>query len=401
MKIFHFSQQGHRPYQEDSYYIDEETKHLFVICDGVGGHAKGDIASNTVVEYIKGKLSKNKENKWEVQDFQSLFHGAQDALQKVQTDKTGASNMGTTVVLFFLSPLQALTAHVGDSRAYVVKPAESKYWRTKDHSLVQELLDAGVLKSESAMEDHPMRNRITRALQAAGGKKYVEADVATFDGLEAGDYLLLCSDGVLEPFPSHSFIDILADVNLSFEEKGETIRKACEAVSKDNNTCILIQIEETDQVPFGTTHSLTLTPYIKESHVIHLTTASVLENSGERSLHQGNSGIKMGLFSSNRKIWWWVIAALALSVMSYFLVSVFPIQRIQMPEKTAIKKINSVKKPKAVPIIQTEKSSLQKNEVKVDSASEVKTDMESKTNPSSKPNSTNPITYPDSLKRDK
>ncbi len=109
----------------------------------------------------------------------------------------------------------------------------------------------------------------------------------------------------------------------------------------------------------------------------------------------------MGLFSSNRKIWWWVIAALALSVMSYFLVSVFPIQRIQMPEKTAIKKINSVKKPKAVPIIQTEKSSLQKNEVKVDSASEVKTDMESKTNPSSKPNSTNPITYPDSLKRDK
>ena len=91
------------------------------------------------------------------------------------------------------------------------------------------------------MVEHPMRNRITRALQVKGRKKnsFVEADV-TVRTITKGDILMLCSDGVLEPFLNEEFIDILCDNNLEITTNFERIKDICIHQSSDNSTCIAI-----------------------------------------------------------------------------------------------------------------------------------------------------------------
>lgn len=234
----YFHQKGQRPYQEDAFYIDPDHRY-FIVCDGVGGATHGALASGIVTESIRkridrfglpGDAGEGKELlDWVWRDFMEVYR------QQPET-----AGMGTTLVAAFALGEGFLIAHIGDSRAYHIRPGEGLLWRSKDHSVVQQLYDAGVLTSVEAMESHPRRNVITRAFLAREATDVPEADYRLIPDFRQGDILMLCTDGALEPFSLDSQVDILANTGRSLEEKTEVIRKRCVEESRDNNTAVLV-----------------------------------------------------------------------------------------------------------------------------------------------------------------
>lgn len=172
-----------REHNEDYYYVDPVAG-LWLIADGMGGHQSGEIASATVGEYIPRAI----EQGISVEEAIIRSHSAIfDAVEKGQ----GSYGMGTTVVVLKMDGNAYEIAWVGDSRAYLwngeLRPL------TRDHSLVQRLLDAGAINAQEA-KDHPQRNRLTNVL---GASEPILPQVDSIQGiLEPGEYILLCSDGL-------------------------------------------------------------------------------------------------------------------------------------------------------------------------------------------------------------
>ncbi len=245
MKILQFQQQGKRTCQED-FLLIKEAAGLFLVCDGVGGSAKGEVASSLVAHSIAGQVEKAGQTTLDVLAVQQFVVEAQYSLQTRLSAHPEEAGMGTTLAMLHIQDGRAVVAHVGDSRVYYVKPGEGLYWRTIDHSHVQLLFDTGVLKTEEEMSRHPMRNIISRAIQAKSDETMVEPDVAVVQNLQPGDLFLLCSDGVLEPYTPTDFIALLGNKDLKPEEKKTALEAACAAESRDNNTCILLEIEAED-----------------------------------------------------------------------------------------------------------------------------------------------------------
>jgi len=244
MRIYQFSQQGKRSHQEDSLLVDLERHSIFIVCDGVGGNSNGKMASEITIEYFSMSLLTSSSNPISKEEIISFFYKAGDNLINAINLHPESEGMATTVALAWFTPKDLVISHLGDSRVYVIKPSTNSYWRTKDHSLVQELYDAGIIKSEADMQSHPMKNRITGAITSSPRSDVTDPSISRFDDLDPGDMIMLCSDGVLEAFPNQEFIRILMDETLSLEEKGKKIQEECELKSTDNNTCIILQIED-------------------------------------------------------------------------------------------------------------------------------------------------------------
>lgn len=235
----HFHQKGQRPHQEDAFYIDPEHR-FYVVCDGVGGTTHGALASKTVVDSIKQQIDRlGMPHKF--QEAEKLLSAVWDEFIATYRSNPEADGMGTTLVAAFVLNDGVLITHVGDSRAYHIRPGQGLLWRTKDHSEVQELYDAGIIPSIEAMEDHPRRNVITRAFIARENANMPEMDYHIIQNLRRGDILMLCTDGVLEPFSQDSQVDIIANPRITLEKKTEIIRERCAKVSKDNNTAMFVE----------------------------------------------------------------------------------------------------------------------------------------------------------------
>ncbi len=244
MKIRSFQQQGQRPYQEDAFFADE-TLGLFLVCDGVGGRAGGDLAARLVIKTITYAVDKAKVNLQDPEMPEALITEVQKKLSRELKKNNKLSGMATTLALLFFHPAGAVAVHVGDSRIFWLQTRQGRYWRTKDHSLVQELADAGVIREED-MQTHPRKNVITRALYADPSPKKIKPSVQHLHNLQAGDLFVLCTDGVLEPFTEREFISTLANPQQPIEEKSENIRLACEKKSRDNNTAIFVELTQED-----------------------------------------------------------------------------------------------------------------------------------------------------------
>jgi len=253
MKNASFTHQGKRTYQEDYFYDDISEQGLYILCDGVGGAAKGAEASQLVTHTIRTMVEDKKVLPVGKAIVHQLVTTASTALKQKVQEVPEAEGMGTTLTMVYFHRNGATLAHIGDSRIYYIKPKLGKYWRTKDHSHVQELFDVGILKSEAAMASHPMNNRITRALQGKKekdnmGEKSVEADVTNIGNVEDGDLFFMCSDGVLEAYFLDSFLEVLVDSQLELKERLAKIESVCATNSNDNNTAILIEVEKSDVV---------------------------------------------------------------------------------------------------------------------------------------------------------
>ena len=146
--------------------------------------------------------------------------------------------MGTTLEALVMQEGQVISAHVGDSRTYLIRDGQLQKITT-DHSLVQELVDAGQITEEEA-EIHPNKNIITRSL---GQSAEVQADLQAVD-VQPGDYLLMNSDGLTNMISSEEILEVVYS-EASIEEKTEIlVGLANEAGGHDNITVILVKIDE-------------------------------------------------------------------------------------------------------------------------------------------------------------
>jgi len=190
-----------RTHNEDCFEIDR-AQNLYLVADGMGGHRHGEVASKLAVDTIRGFLTQVAGGDATMPSLPEPRLGRQANLLKMAVrlahdevirairEDGRLAGMGTTVVALSLDGSTASVAHVGDSRAYLVRGG-SLHLLTQDHTWVNEQVTAGFLSHDQA-RIHPLKNVVTRAL---GGESRLEVDVREIE-IEPGDLYLLCSDGL-------------------------------------------------------------------------------------------------------------------------------------------------------------------------------------------------------------
>lgn len=242
-QTYSFRLMGGRANQEDARYPDDDMPDglptVFVVCDGVGGEAKGEVASTTVTRAMGDYMeSLDSAEILTEDDISKALHEAYDALADVRTDDN--HGMATTMTLLCLHAGGATVAHIGDSRIYHIRPDVGILYRSSDHSLVNALVHSGNISPEEAI-DHPKSNYITRCMTAVDSDdKRTAADVATITDIEPGDYFLLCTDGVVHCVDDERLTALLSSAD-SDEQKMERLAMMCRR-SPDNSTAFLIPV---------------------------------------------------------------------------------------------------------------------------------------------------------------
>lgn len=247
---------GQRPNQEDSLYplADEATTvdRLFIVCDGMGGYEKGEVASQTVCRVLGEWFRDNAIPETPFVD--DLLHIAlETAYQELDKYDNGTQmNMGTTLTLLYIHRHGVTAAHIGDSRIYHIRPANSFQnnddnrklrYISRDHSLVFDLFQSGEITYEE-MLTHPKKNIITRAMQP--GEDYrMSPDIIHITDIQKGDYFYLCSDGMLESMGNGELVEIFSS-KLSDEEKRQMLIEATKD-NHDNHSAWLIHIKDVIQ----------------------------------------------------------------------------------------------------------------------------------------------------------
>ena len=253
-KPLSFSRIGQKDNQEDCIYPAANkatTKNrFFILCDGMGGHEYGEVASKTVCQALSDFLNNHQPSQgiMTVELFNAALKHAYDELDKKDTGAT--LKMGTTMTCLYLHRKGYLVAHIGDSRIYHIRPSLTDLenerlgilYQSSDHSLVNDLLRAGELTEEEALH-FPQKNIITRVMQPHLERRY-NADIYSFNNIQRGDYFFLCSDGILEQLTNEHLCEILSEDTLSDKEKLDAIKHVCDGKTKDNYTCYLIPIDD-------------------------------------------------------------------------------------------------------------------------------------------------------------
>lgn len=222
-----------RTTNEDSLLCIEP--HIYVVADGMGGHAAGEIASRMMIEAVKAALEHENPDYCTEERLRSVVLDANQSIMKASAENTDYSGMGTTVSLFYVHYGYATWAHVGDSRIYLLRDGSISQL-TSDHSLVNELLLRRQITSQEA-ENYPHKNVLTRAV---GVSPTLQVDTGWCD-IRERDKFLLCSDGLTNMVSEEDIKNICwAD------QPGDKARRLVDAAIKgggrDNITCILIEI---------------------------------------------------------------------------------------------------------------------------------------------------------------
>lgn len=240
-----FSEIGRKDNQEDCIYpsadkVNDQNR-FFILCDGMGGHENGEVASTTVCDALGHFFESHlpDDGVMTTDLFKEALSYAYDELDKKDTG--GLKKMGTTMTCLYLHRKGYLVAHIGDSRIYHIRPHTGIVYQSSDHSLVNDLLRAGELTEEEAL-NFPQKNVITRAMQPNLERRH-KADVFSFSDIKKGDYFFLCCDGVLEQLTNDQLSEILSDKKLNDAQKLEAIKQICDGNTKDNYTCYLIPID--------------------------------------------------------------------------------------------------------------------------------------------------------------
>ena len=244
---------GQRPNQEDSLYplADEATTEdrLFIVCDGMGGYEKGEVASQTVCQVLGKWFQDNAIPETPLVD--ELLHLAlETAYQELDRyDNGSVMNLGTTLTLLYIHRHGITAAHIGDSRIYHIRPTNSFQnnndnrklrYISRDHSLVFDLFQSGEITYEE-MLNHPKKNVITRAMQP-GEDNRIPPDIIHITDIQKGDYFYLCSDGMLESMGNGELIEIFSSKS-SDEEKRQMLIEATKD-NHDNHSAWLIHIKD-------------------------------------------------------------------------------------------------------------------------------------------------------------
>jgi protein phosphatase len=176
-------------YEPDDDALFELQGRVIIVCDGMGGHAGGEVASKLAVETIV-ETYKNDRSGNVMETLRSAVEAANRAIWKHAQENPPLKGMGSTCVSMAIKQGMAYFGHVGDSRCYLIRN-EQLHQMTRDHSLVQQMVDEGLLREEE-MESHPEKNVILRSL---GVKPDVDVEVS-YQPLEVGDIFCLSTDGL-------------------------------------------------------------------------------------------------------------------------------------------------------------------------------------------------------------
>jgi len=240
------------PHQEDSIYPlygkGTDADRLFILCDGMGGHAAGEVASATVCEAMSiSVMTQQPDPEGEFTD-DMLLNAISDAYDALDLKDSGddAKKMGTTLTFLKLHAGGATIAHMGDSRVYHIRPGKDAgstriLHKTSDHSLVNDLVRAGELTEEEARHSR-QKNVITRAMQPHLKMRHKAEIYHTVD-IQPGDYFYLCSDGMLEQMTDENLCFNFSELTGSNENKVKILEQATK-FNADNHSAIIVQITD-------------------------------------------------------------------------------------------------------------------------------------------------------------
>ena len=236
-----FSKKGIRENNEDyiiystDFILPTQTR-VIVLCDGMGGHGHGEVASKIVAESVFETLA-HSSKEFSADDLQYALDNALITLNNVDT-YNDSKKMGTTLVVAVINNNNVLVGHVGDSRCYLFDENCIKKFRTKDHSKVAEAVEAEILTEEEAFTSQ-YKNILTRSVMA--GKMDVKIDIDRLD-VNNKDRLLLCTDGIVDALRDDELAAIL--VNRNVEEALSMIDSVCGEKSHDNYSVIIADLHK-------------------------------------------------------------------------------------------------------------------------------------------------------------
>jgi len=221
-----------------TYIKKDDNNFLAFVCDGMGGHLGGNYASNKTIEVLSSCYStfnlsgRANIGVWLFETLQK----ANDDIYARSLEDANLRGMGTTVSGVLVVNGEIYYAHIGDSRIYVYDE-ENLQQITTDHTYVNSLLINGLITYKQALK-HPKRHVLTNAL---GIKKDVSVDIGQIK-LNAGEHILMCSDGLYNMVDSKKMIKTLGSTKLTVEEKAEDlVKKAIENGGTDNITLIIAE----------------------------------------------------------------------------------------------------------------------------------------------------------------
>ncbi|MHB8918217.1 MAG: Stp1/IreP family PP2C-type Ser/Thr phosphatase [Desulfocucumaceae bacterium] len=210
---------------------------FFAVADGMGGHLAGEVASRMAIESVTSHLG-NGDGEDTVK---SLLEGVRQANRKIYAasrDDGSCRGMGTTLTAAVFREGELILAHVGDSRAYIIR--ENKiYPLTEDHSLVQEMIRQGGITKEEARE-HPHRNVLTRAL---GTDPLVDVDLIRVR-LERGDTVLLCTDGLYGLVGDDEIMELVRATERPDRAVKNLVAEALRRGGNDNISVIVVEMDD-------------------------------------------------------------------------------------------------------------------------------------------------------------
>ena len=209
------------------------SPHLLVVADGVGGEARGDIASSTAVQILRRLDEPPPEDTTEA--LAGAIHRAHDRLAELVDEDPELDGTSTTITAALFDGARITVGHVGDSRGYLLRDGTLSQL-TKDHTFVQSLIDEGRITEEES-RTHPHRNLILRAVDGVH-----ETDPDLFDvELAPGDRVLLCSDGCSGVLDADRIADILGTGSVDYAVV-ELVRASLDAGSTDNVTVVVADV---------------------------------------------------------------------------------------------------------------------------------------------------------------
>jgi serine/threonine protein phosphatase PrpC len=228
---------------EDSFLLDC-SRGLFIVADGMGGHAAGEVASEMAVRIIATELGtlRGLSDGEAAGRMRSAIRKANAEIFERTLAEHDKRGMGTTTTVMVLFSKRYMIGQVGDSRAYLLREGDFLQL-TKDHSYVQEQVDAGLLTPEQA-RTHPYSNVITRCV---GANEDVAPDIY-FGNLEQGDQVLLASDGLTGMLEDPQIAGILTEEENPEVAVNKMITDANRRGGLDNITAIVVRVDSTDGV---------------------------------------------------------------------------------------------------------------------------------------------------------
>ena len=237
---------GKRVNQEDCIYPIEgkatENDRLFLLCDGMGGHEHGEVASQSICKSLSSFLLQHAVASEGLEDklLSDALAYAYEELDKLAI-AGDTRQMGTTLTLLYFHSNGCTAAHIGDSRIYHLRPSSHTIlYKSRDHSLVYDLYQAGELTYEE-MKTFPQKNVITRAM-IAGDRNHPKPDVIHISDIQPDDYFYICSDGMLEQMEDEELLDVFS-ANVRDEEKRQMLISET-SDNKDNHSAYIVHIKE-------------------------------------------------------------------------------------------------------------------------------------------------------------